>query len=179
MLMHSLRNWHAPARIKSSPLLGTSTRICDDDRRALVSPVITDRLRQSRLLHLPFHTGNDLFFNLYPIFLLHHHKNIPTARAQNLFSMAHNAVSTEDEYIRHLADQFGPVPFLLGRAPPATWRVTNISQDGDERFETRGCWSASVSRRSLPHCRFAELRAGSHSEASDTRLSSGSKKRKL
>jgi hypothetical protein len=97
MLGPSLRNWHAPARIKSSPLLGTSTRIRDDDRRGLVSSVITDRLRQSRLLHLPFHTGNDLFCSLYPVFLLHHHKNIPTGRAQNLFSMAHNAVSTEDE----------------------------------------------------------------------------------
>jgi hypothetical protein len=78
MLMPSLRNWPAPARIRNSRLLGMSTGICDDDRRCLVSPVITDRLRQSRLLHLLFHAGNDPFSNLYLSFLLlHHHKDIP------------------------------------------------------------------------------------------------------
>ena len=31
-----------------------------DDRRSLASQVVADRLRQSRLLHLLFHIGNDL-----------------------------------------------------------------------------------------------------------------------
>jgi len=38
----------------------------------LISPAITDRRCQSRLLHLPFHTGDDRFCDLYRIFLLHH-----------------------------------------------------------------------------------------------------------
>jgi hypothetical protein len=46
----------------------------------------------------------------FPVLL--HHKNLNTDGAQNLFSMAHNIVPTEDGPIRHLPDQVpesGPI----------------------------------------------------------------------
>jgi hypothetical protein len=58
--------------------------------------IVADRLRQSGLLHFPINVGNDLPRDLQPIFaalLLH---NINTDSAENLFSVPHNAVPTED-----------------------------------------------------------------------------------
>ena len=58
--------------------------------------IVADRLRQSGLLHFPINVGNDLPRDLQPIFaalLLH---NINTDSAENLFSVPHYVVPTED-----------------------------------------------------------------------------------
>ena len=49
---------------------GTGSRLLDG-RCGRGAESVADRLGQSRLIHLPFHAGDNLSFNLDPAFLFH------------------------------------------------------------------------------------------------------------
>ena len=58
---------------QSSHFLRTSRRFFEE-RLGMVSQIVADRLRQSRLLHFPFHAGDRRSFGLYQVSLLFHPK---------------------------------------------------------------------------------------------------------
>jgi hypothetical protein len=58
----------------------------------MVSQVVADRLRQSRLLHFPFHAGNLSSIGLHQV-SLPLHPEIVTLIVRRVFSMAHNPVA--------------------------------------------------------------------------------------